>query len=403
MANKREHGEGSIQARGINTFRLRYRIKGQRFEKTFRGPLSEARKELRRLLKSGDDGNHIAPSTVTLGEWIDRWFELLKRDNGEGKRRRGLVTPRTRERYEELLRHHVTPTLGTRPLQQLQAVEIDRLYLALEKKLAPRTVHHVHTVLGACIKAAVRKGMLSTNPVARAEAPSPGESDHGMALDEAQLRTLLDGFRASSLFPVVAVLAFTGMRRGEALALRWRDLDVDQKTLRIERAVEQTSEFGLAIKEPKTARGKRTITIDDDLIALLIAERARHQRVLAGVPEGAKIDLSLIKLPDDALMFPALPGPGEDVSFTALRKPNNFTKEFLRRARLLGFDNLRLHDLRGGHETYLLDAGVPVHVVAARCGHDPAVLLRTYAKRSKKADASAAAIIGAISKGVLRG
>jgi integrase len=200
---------------------------------------------------------------------------------------------------------------------------------------------------------------------------------------------------------VIAVLAFTGMRRGEALALRWRDLDVEQKTLRIERAVEQTSEFGLAIKEPKTARGKRTITIDDDLIALLITERERHQRILAGVPDGANIDLSLIKLPDDALMFPALPGPGEDVSLTRLRKPNNMTKEFLRRARLLGFKDLRLHDLRGGHETFLLDAGVPVHVVAARCGHDPAVLLRSYAKRSKKADTSAAAIIGALSKGLL--
>jgi integrase len=60
-----------------------------------------------------------------------------------------------------------------------------------------------------------------------------------------------------------------------------------------------------------------------------------------------------------------------------------------------------LHDLRGTHETLLLDAGVPVHVVAARCGHDPAVLLRTYAKRTRKADVSAAAIIGALSKGIL--
>jgi len=57
--------------------------------------------------------------------------------------------------------------------------------------------------------------------------------------------------------------------------------------------------------------------------------------------------------------------------------------------------------LRGTHETLLLDAGVPVHVVAARCGHDPAVLLRTYAKRTKKADTSAAAVIGALSGGVL--
>jgi len=209
-------------------------------------------------------------------------------------------------------------------------------------------------------------------------------------------------FRPSVLFPIVAVLAFTGARRGEVLALRWSDLDIEKKTLRIERAVEQTSEYGLAIKEPKTKRGKRTITIDDDLIDLLVAEREKLQRMQAGVPDGAPVDLSLVKLPDDALMFPCPPTQGDSFSFTNLRKPDNTTKEFLRRAKLLGFPELRMHDLRGTHETLLLDAGVPVHVVAARCGHDPATLLRSYAKHSKKADTSAAAVIGALYKGVLK-
>jgi hypothetical protein len=84
-------------------------------------------------------------------------------------------------------------------------------------------------------------------------------------------------------------------------------------------------------------------------------------------------------------MFPNPPGPGEDFSFTKLRNPSTLTVEFTKRARQRGFD-LRFHDLRGTHETLLLDAGVPVHVVAARCGHDPAVLLRSYAKRTRKAD-----------------
>jgi integrase len=109
----------------------------------------------------------------------------------------------------------------------------------------------------------------------------------------------------------------------------------------------------------------------------------------------------LVKLPEDALMFPGPPGPGKSFSFTKLRNADDVTKQFLHRARKLGFPRLRLHDLRGTHETLLLDAGVPVHVVAARCGHDPAVLLRSYAKRTKKADTSAAAVIGSLSKGVL--
>jgi integrase len=143
--------------------------------------------------------------------------------------------------------------------------------------------------------------------------------------------------------------------------------------------------------------------IDDDLLALLCGERERHLRIKAGVPDGVTVDLSLVKLPDDALMFPNPPAAGEGFSFTKLRNPDNTTKEFTRKARKLGFPRLRLHDLRGTHETLLLDAGVPVNVVAARCGHDPAVLLRTYAKRTKKADTSAAAVIGALAKGVLNG
>lgn len=131
------------------------------------------------------------------------------------------------------------------------------------------------------------------------------------------------------------------------------------------------------------------------------AERDKHLRIMAGVPDGADVEL-LVKLPEEGLIFPNPPAPGEDFSFTKLRSPDSTTKEFVRKAGKL-FPGLRLHDLRGTHETLLLDAGVPVHVVAARCGHDPAVLLRSYAKRTKKADTSAAAVIGALAKSALGG
>ena len=125
----------------------------------------------------------------------------------------------------------------------------------------------------------------------------------------------------------------------------------------------------------------------------------KHLRVFAGIPDGAVADLSLVKLPNEALVFPSPTGP--DFDLTRLRRPRNVTKEFTRHAAKMGFPHLRFHDLRGTHETLLLDAGVPVHVVAARCGHDPAVLLRSYARRTRKADTSAAAIIGTLSKSVL--
>ena len=152
-------------------------------------------------------------------------------------------------------------------------------------------------------------------------------------LEADQLPKLVQGFKGSTLFPIVATAAFTGTRRNEILALQWDDLDAEKKTLRIERALEETDAHGLRIKGPKTERGKRTIAIDDQLIALLLAERERYLRVMAGVSDRTTVDLSLVKLPEGALMFPNPPARGEDFSFTKLRNPRNTTKEFVRTRR----------------------------------------------------------------------
>jgi integrase len=186
------------------------------------------------------------------------------------------------------------------------------------------------------------------------------------------------------------------MRRNECLALRWQDFDAKAKTLRIERSVEQVG-GKLSIKGPKRASHKRTIAISDDLVSLLMAVREKHLRFAAGLPDGVTVDLSLIRLGEDALIFPKRIGGGA----MALRCSTAVSSAFRQLATKLGYPKLRLHDLRGSHETCLLDGGVPVHVVAARCGHDPAVLLKVYAKRTKKADESAAAAISALSAGVL--
>jgi integrase len=141
----------------------------------------------------------------------------------------------------------------------------------------------------------------------------------------------------------------------------------EKKTLRIACAAEETKAFGRTLKEPKTSRGRRTIQIDDALLSLLLTEREKHLRIAAGIPDGISVDLSLVKLPEGALMFPS--NAGETFDFTRLRDPHAVTREFCRQARKRGFLKLRFHDLRGSHETALLYAGVPVHVVVARCGH----------------------------------
>jgi integrase len=396
MTKKARYGDGAIDQRGENTFRLRYRIGKQRYAVTFTGTHAEAKKKLRELLRSGDTGEHVGPNKDTLADWAKQWIAA-----GAPGRKRVAVGQRALERYDQLLRTHVLPMLGEYKLQQLNAADIDALYLTLEGKIAPSTARATHNVLGACLGAAVRTRKLAINPMLFiTKAPARAEGDHGIALDDQELKTLLHGFRGHSLFAIVSVAAFTGCRRGELLALRWSDLDANEKTLRIERAIEQTDKHGLRFKGPKKERHKRTIKIDDDLVALLLSEREKHLRLVAGVADGVFVDLSLIRLPEGALMFPD-PEALIDGKFTLPRSPVSVTKIFDRKAARIGFPNLRLHDLRGTHETLLLDRGVPVHVVAARCGHDPATLLQNYAKRTRKADTSAAGVINSISKGIL--
>ena len=120
-----------------------------------------------------------------------RWVAI-----GAPGRRQKKVGRRTIERYSDLLRCHVVPTLGERRLQELQATEIDALYLDLGAKLKPGTACYVHAVLNACLATAVRKGLIRSNPLVRVEkVPAAIEADHGVALDEDELRKLIEGFR----------------------------------------------------------------------------------------------------------------------------------------------------------------------------------------------------------------
>jgi integrase len=387
MARKGHYGNGTIAPSGKSTWRIRYRIEGERFAKTVKGTRTEAGRELRRLLQSGDTGMHVAPDKITLAHWIEQWLALKER----------ATEAQTAERYATVMKVHVVPVLGSKALQKIVAIDIDRLYAALEQKLSPRTMSFLHVVLKSCLATAVKKSLLSTNPVDRAERPAPDDSKVGMVLDEENLTKLVQGFRCTALYGIVAVAAFTGMRRNEILALRWCDIDLAARTISVTRSVERTDKYGLRVKGPKSARGRRTIKIDEGLVALLQSERERHLRLVAGIPDGVEVDTSLIRLPEGALAFPALDG----TDLSALRCPSSVTQIFARRTRKLGFPGMRFHDLRASHGTLLLDRGVGVHTVAERLGHDPALLLRVYAKRTKKSDTMAADIIGTMTKGVL--
>ena len=380
------YGSGSIEQRGPNRFRLTHYVGGRRQRQWVNGARSDANRRLRELTARADAGEHVPSSRTTLKTWAAEWLALLARGEASGMRRKGRVTPRTRERYRELLASYVFPTLGDRPIQKLTPTEIDHLYIALERKLSAATVRHVHTALKACLATAVRKGVLVNNPAGRADAPRKIDPEIGRALSVEEVTRLLAGFAGTVYQSIVATAVMTGARLSELLALRWSDVNFTAHTITISRAIERTKEFGTVVKEPKSWRGKRTIGIDPALTAILKAQHTQHLRLRAGVWERAVVSLGAVRLPAEALVFPSGSVHGGRFDFARIRNARGLTKATRKRFRKLGFAGLRFHDLRVTHATAPLDAGVPVHTVAQRLGNRPDILLRAYGKRASTAD-----------------
>lgn len=220
--------------------------------------------------------------------------------------------------------------------------------------LDPRTVNYVHTILHRAFKDAVRWGRLARNPVDVADAPRGGpKSDSAHAWDAASLRKFLAASHDADdpYHALWVLLATTGMRRGEALGLRWSDVDLDAGRARVVQTIVQLRQ-GVMVGEPKTARGRRPIALDPATITVLRTHRRTmlEQRLLVG----ADFD-------DHGLVFHHPDG-------TCL-KPNAVSAAFLRRVRQADLPRLTLKGLRHTWATLALEQGVHPRVVQERLGH----------------------------------
>jgi integrase len=291
--------------------------------------------------------------------------------------------PSTVASYRKNVRLHLTPHLGTVPLASLTTARIDALYRQLERggradhkageALSPRTVRYVHTILSAALAAAVRSHRLVRNPAATATPPSPKQAraPEMHPWDAAQLAAFL-GWSAehSQHHAAWTLLAMTGMRRGEALALRWRDVALDAGTVSVRRSagVVRVKGEGAGVVEGDIKSGKpRVVDLDAATVAVLRAHR-RERGAMA---------LQLAR--DDALVF----GDQEGRHLHPERFTRTFHGELARARKAIGGDALpviRLHDLRHTHATLLLAKGEPVKVVSERLGHASATItLQVYA------------------------
>lgn len=329
----------------------------------------DAKRALRDILAAADKGEHVDPSRQPLGAYLEEWLDGLR------------LRPGTIASYRRNLRVHVVPVLGAVPLASLTTARINALYRELERTgradvkeprgLSPRSVRYIHTNLSAALAAAVRERRLARNPAADARPPTAREAKAPeMACWTAtQLAAFLRWAAGhSEHHPLWHVLAATGMRRGEALALRWHDVSLDAGTVSIRRSAGVVRNRGEApvIVEGDTKSGKpRVVDLDAATVAVLRAYRK------------ARGSMALQLARDDALVFADHEGRA--------RYPEGVSRRFgmdLARCRKAGADLpvIRLHALRHTHATILLSAREPVHVVSRRLGHaSPTVTMTIYA------------------------
>jgi integrase len=369
---------GHVRRRGERSWELKFDAgsdpaTGRRITRysSFRGTKREAEVQLAKLITAAANGDQVDPSKLTVNEFLDRW----ERDWCAGN-----VSPKTRERYGELLRLHVRPTLGALKIQKLRPVHLSGLYgtLLRDSNLAARTVGHVHRALHRALGHATGWDIIQQNTAARVVPPRVAHQEMAI-LTTAQVKAVLETARGRAIFPIATLALATGMRRGELLALRWQDIDLNKAKITVARSLEQTK-AGLRFKEPKTAHGRRTISLPTTAVTELRTHWRTQQQLRLALGAG--------KSPPEALVFADLNGEP--------RLPNAITKEWERTARAASMAFATLHSLRHTHASHLIAAGLDILTISRRLGHgSPTITLSVYGHLFPQTDDRAAQIMEA--------
>lgn len=382
--------KGHIHPRGEGRWLLKWDAprgadgkRRQRY-KTVKGTKREAQTALAKLIAETADGLAVEPSKITVADFLARWLSDAAKPR---------VAARTFERYSELVDKHLSPGLGAIKLAKLRPMDIQEYYakalasghLKGKGGLSARTVHHLHRVLSQALRQAVRWQLIARNPCEAVDPPKPARKEIAHLSPE-DMATLLKAARPSRLYPVILLAATTGLRRGECLGLRWRDVDLDAASLTVAQALEETK-AGLATKAPKTARSRRTVTLP----ALTVEELRRHKARQAE----ERLKLGLGRADDGALVF-ADP-------FGHPIRPRDVTKQFGRIVRQVKVPRITFHGLRHSHLTHLLQAGVHPKIASERAGHSSvSITLDVYSHAVPGLQADAALKIDQALKAALK-
>jgi integrase len=354
MPGKRGNGEGSIRQRESNgLWEARVTIDGKSHS-LYGKTRAEANRKLTALKANRDKGLPPLEGGVTVERFLREWLEV---------KRGTLPSPRTYERYAEYVRLHITPALGKHKLAQLAPHHIQRLYSDKRATLAPRTVHHIHSVLHNALEHAVKQGLVYRNAADLTEAPKIRKREMLVWARE-EARTFLRTAEQDRFYALYLLALTTTARQGELFGLTWRDIDFEASSVSIRAAVRRSKLRGTEMAIPKTDPSRRVIPIDPGVVVALREHRERKNQDRDLVGE-AWIDRDLV-------FADSLGGP--------LRTNNLERRHFGPMMAKAGVPRIRFHDLRHTAATLLIAEGVPIGVVSQMLGHTSAAFtLSVYA------------------------
>lgn len=359
--------KGSIQKKGPNKYLVRvYQgiVNGKRkyVSKMVNGSWDEANERLHEMLHELDTGNFVAPSKITVAEYLNDWLD-----------RKAGVEQTTMNDYRSRMEQDIIPYIGGMRLQALSTEAIERLYRELQgskasnplpksrrqyvkedRDLSSRTVLYTHMILRQALAQAVRRGLLKFNPADFVEnKPKLEKTQQVQPLTEEQTRNLLSWAQEhqKDYYPIWVFLLTTGARPGEALALHKGDLDLDRGMVSIHRSMTRVNSGKWTLKEyPKNQSSFRMVTLPKTTVKAL-KEHLSSLKV-DHMERGIRTEYVFCNR------------EGNPLDISKLRKQWKRACE-----KAPGVPVVRLYDARHTHATHLLMAGVNPKVVSERLGH----------------------------------
>lgn len=349
----------------------------RRRQKMYGRTQAEVQKRLTDALAKKEMGTLPKPGRLTVADWLATWLKGLDR------------RPRTVEHYESNVRLHIVPLIGSKVLGKLTASDVEAMLAELRKRgAAPRSVHHARAVLRNALKKAVRNRLVPYNVAAEADAPKVPREEM-KTFDRDQVFQLLEALKGSPLEALFVLAVGLGIREGELLGLRWKDVDMDRGILHVTRALqwlhvtEGERRREAALVEPKSKTSRRTLPLSAPAVNVLRAHRTRCVNEKLRLGDRWLNDLDLVFV-----------GPqGEPLHAKYV------WREWRRILTAAKLPTIRPHDLRHTAGTLLREQGVDIKVIQETLGHSSiSTTLDTYghvtAGLREQAVGAQAAILG---------